>query len=270
MFPTPQWLRAKHINRLIAKHKKLSAFNRWTAKEIILYGRWYGYTPQSVITKPVSDTDAEDNVRDMIKTELLREHLQNDTISFNTRLTHWIDNFEETRMKGFNKFCSNEIIVVDDDGETDLLEKTSGKTKSDKQVSQLFIGNRFHDESMWTSDICRRLQIHLEPEEICDGKKEKYLLFQFNLIVWIVLYNLVFFFGHFAGVMHRSSELVLTVALRSFMEDLLRKCSANKQQIGKAENSTTEVNRDDIVHVVSKYQHFDFLTNKNLGVDRSN
>lgn len=37
-----------------------------------------------------------------------------------------------------------------------------------------------------------------------------------------------FFFRFFAGVLHRSAELAIVTALRSFVEDLLRKCSGNK------------------------------------------
>lgn len=106
-------------------------------------------------------------------------------------------------------------------------------------------------------------------------------------------YKKIFFFC-FAGVSHRSAELVLVTALRSFVEDLLRKCSGNKLKAGDTQRydcncilnlvvnhvriskifsifrSKAEINEDDVLHTISTIQQFDFLTNKNFGIDKKN
>lgn len=172
-----QWLRAKYINTLVSKHKHLINFKKWSTKEIIIYGRWYGYTPQSTIIRNAPVQQAEPNVRDMIKSELIREHLQNDTISFNTRMNNWIQVIEETTLKGSNsafKTIEDQIIVVDDDdrNDSDETKKSINQLTQQKQsnLTHLLTDNRYQNELMWINDICRRSQIRFEPEQIEEGK----------------------------------------------------------------------------------------------------
>ena len=65
-----------------------------------------------------------------------------------------------------------------------------------------------------------------------------------------------------AGVMHRSSQRVLVSAVRSFVEDLLRRSCGHK--------STNDANlsSEDIIRALTKTKHFDFITNKHLGVEK--
>lgn len=166
-----QWLRAKYISRLITKHKQFTDTRKWSTKEIVIYGRCYGYTPPSVIVKKLSDPNAKENFRDIVKTELIKEHLQNDMISLNTRLTNWIESIDEKYMKGVNKWLNDEIITVDDDDPSEKMEKsqTNLKRQNDSKLPHLLVEDKYQNELMLVNDICRRHQIHCEPEEIDDG-----------------------------------------------------------------------------------------------------
>lgn len=155
----------------------------------------------------------------MVKSELIREHLQNDTISFNTRLTNWIENVEGTRTKSAFKSFDNQIVIVDDDDDDDCKGKVTEHKSKDSGFSHLLIDNKFQTELSWINDICRRLQIRFEPEAITEGK--------FN-VQKLYFHHVLCIFDFIIGVMHRSSELMLAIALRSFVEDLIRKSCGNK------------------------------------------
>lgn len=166
-----QWLRAKYISRLIAKHKQFTDTPKWSTKEIVIYGRCYGYTPPSVIVKKLPNPNVNENVRDIVKIELIKERLQNDMISFNSRLTNWIENFDEKSIKGPNKLLNDEIITVDDDEPSEKMKKSPNDIKSEKnsELPHLLIQDKYQNELMLVNDICRRHQIHCEPEEIDGG-----------------------------------------------------------------------------------------------------
>ncbi|XP_055309470.1 YEATS domain-containing protein 2 [Sitodiplosis mosellana] len=234
-----EWLRAKHISRLVLKHESLKIHPKWSTKDIVLFGRWFGYTPQSVVHKPsIKTEEPEQNVREMVKSELIREHLQNDIISFNKKLTKWIDDVEENVTKDLLRSMDDKVVVVDDDDEEEPLKKNTSPLKIQKNCLQL--PNQCHNEVMWINEVCRRTQIRFGQEEIVEG------------------------------VLHRSAELAFATVLRSFLEDLLRKCSGNKQRTTNSQSSTSEINPDDVMQTISSIQHFDFLTNKNLGIEKPN
>lgn len=162
-----QWLRAKHISRLVQKHDSLREFQKWSTKDIVLFGRWFGYTPQSVFNLQKSTVQSEQNVRDMVKSELIREHLQNDTISFNKKLTKWIDEVEETS-KNVKELMDDEIIIVDDEETDDQLKKDSSPLKFGENCIHLPLQSG-HDELMWINEEFRKMQIRFGQEEIIEG-----------------------------------------------------------------------------------------------------
>lgn len=138
-----------------------------------MYGRWFGYTPQSVfkVKTPSSTTESSENVRDIVKSEIMREHLQNDIISFNTRLRNWITETETIEMKHLNRKIGDQIIEIDIDIEND--EGSEQKEPSPKKVNNNCIQLpivKGSNEVMWINEVCRKMQIRFGQEEIVDGK----------------------------------------------------------------------------------------------------
>lgn len=153
------------------KHESLKYKPKWSTKDIVLFGRWFGYTPQSVVQqKPsIKEEKPEQNVREMVKSELIREHLQNDIISFNKKLTKWIDDVEESVTEGSLRTTDDEIVVVDaDDDEEEQSKKHSSPLKTSKNCLEL--PNQTHNEVMWINEVCRRTQIRFGQEEIVEGR----------------------------------------------------------------------------------------------------
>lgn len=164
-------MRAKHIGRLVLRHESLKNKPKWSTKDIVLFGRWFGYTPQSVVQqKPaIKEEKPEQNVREMVKSELIREHLQNDSISFNKKLTKWIDDVEESVTKGLLRSTDDEIVVVDnDDDEKEQCKKHISPLKTSKNC--LDLPSQSHTEVMWINEVCRRTQIRFGQEEIVEGE----------------------------------------------------------------------------------------------------
>lgn len=157
---------------MTSKHESLREFSKWSTRDIVLFGRWFGYTPNTVqnLQNSKVKNENEPNVRDMVKSELLKEHLQNDTISFNTKITKWLDETEENVSKGFIKKLDESIVIVDDDDEGEMLKNKTSPLKMKKNLVQLPIQGE-HDEIMWINEVCRRTQIRFEQEEIVEGEK---------------------------------------------------------------------------------------------------
>lgn len=155
---------------MVEKHKKLNVLSKWSTKEIILFGRWFGYTPQSVYSTPNAaiKEEKEQNIREMVKTELIQEHLQTDVISFNTKLMNWIENVEENVMKGAMQPIDEQIINVDEDDD-DQNERRISPLKVNRNSMEMPIQSG-HNELLWINEICRRMKIRFEPEEIVEGK----------------------------------------------------------------------------------------------------
>lgn len=167
-----QWLRAKYINRLVSKHDSLKTVSKWTTRNIVLFGRWFGYTPKSVFNtqKSCAKTETELNVHEIVKSELMKEHLHNDTISFNAKLTKWLDDVEENVSKGIIKAINDERIIVVDDDEDELNQSKRKASPLKPSKSHVQLPIQRPDEIMWINEICRKMQIRFEQEEIADGK----------------------------------------------------------------------------------------------------
>lgn len=166
-----QWMRAKYVNRLIAKHVALKNLPKWSTKEVLLFGRWFGYTPPSLFNSSSSSTNMENdqNVRDIVKSQLMKEHLQNDVISFNTKVLKWVAGVEENADKCQKQTNDEEIIIVDDQIDDVSNKKFTSPTKANNNSLQLPIQSGF-DEIMWINEVCRRTQIRFQPEEIEEGE----------------------------------------------------------------------------------------------------
>lgn len=162
---------------MIAKHQSLKDLSSWTTKEIVVFGRWFGYMPPSVQnpTKSTIDEDKSGNVHEMVKSELMREHLHNDIISFNNKLINWIEGVEDTGIKCSNHITNDEIISVDEQDDEDSGRSQTSPTKAGKNYLQVAVQTG-HDEMMWIHEVCRRTQIRFQQEEIVEGK-ERFFFF---------------------------------------------------------------------------------------------
>lgn len=203
----------------------MSSFNAWNTKEVVLYGRWFGYTPYFYSNVDSAATDSESvsecdqqNFKDIVKTELIWEHLQNDDISFNTCLVNWIEDVEKNIWTKTKKEDDDTIIDVVDDGDSTRIDTKHIKTEyasSTEHKVHLPIEPKYQEELSLINDIYRSTQTKFEPEEIIEGRK--------NAFIKIDKFSHLCLFFLYLGVLHRSAEQVLIVAMRSFVEDMIRK-----------------------------------------------
>lgn len=146
---------------------------KWSTRETVLYGRWFGYTPRSVfshLNSGVKDGSSQ-NVRDIVKSELMREHLESDVISFNRKLVKWIDEWDSNGVNGLKQATNEPIIVVDELDDDKTEAKHANASTSDNKLVQLPIQKGI-DEIMWINDTCRKMQIRFDEEEIASGTFE--------------------------------------------------------------------------------------------------
>lgn len=181
-----KWLRAKYIKVLLSKHPTVSKFTpEWTTRQIVVFARNFCFTP--ALYPPLSETNTASKLttasyKDIIKDELIREHLQNDTISFNHRIRNWL-NDADTKLYKIRKesvqndkpILNSEVIIVDD--EVDALNSSKDKValleSKEENLSKdiLPVKNDMQNEYLWVRDICRNLQIKYQPEEIIEGNE---------------------------------------------------------------------------------------------------
>lgn len=167
-----QWLRAKYINRLVTKHNALKSFTKWSTRDIVLFGRWFGYTPKSVLNLKESNVkkEIEPDVCDDAESQLAIENCPTDTISLNEKLTKWLDEVEEKSSKSFIKTINDEPFIVVDEDDDESSNRKASPLKNNRNCVQLPIESG-HKEIMWINEVCRRTQIRFEEEEIDDGKR---------------------------------------------------------------------------------------------------
>lgn len=153
------------------KHKHCTALPKWSTKEIVQYGRWHAYTPISCFETVKSKSNEDKNVQEIVKSELEREQLHTNVISFNTQLTNWLQATESETKPLQRHIMDSELINVDecsnDDEEHSKQSKIHRMPKSSNQATPLSLNT----ELLWINDICRRSQINLQPEETNEGKK---------------------------------------------------------------------------------------------------
>lgn len=156
----------------------------WTTKQIILFARTYGYSPTPTVEATPSENRGDIELMNMIKSELMREHLRNDSISFNRPITDWLAEAErnlDTRRQDGTKCDSDnaidEIVIVDDiecvesKGESRVGRQLNESSEVEAKKLHLPIETSFQDECSWITDVCRDAQIRLQSEEIVEGKR---------------------------------------------------------------------------------------------------
>lgn len=101
----------------------------------------------------------------------------------------------------------------------------------------LSIDNESAAECFWIAEMCREMHIKLQPENICDE------------------------------ISYPAAQKLLQISLRSFVEDLIRQAISLKHKT-KCDETNMAINKDDILQTLSRIKHFEFLTNKHLGVEK--
>lgn len=122
------------------------------------------------------------DLKQMIQSEINREHLLNDTISFNHSVNVWLAktedslNTEDTKQK-YRLSIDDEIIIVDDDdndmASADKQKRADNKNILTKPMAELLVPDSLRTECSWIVDICRSVQLKLQQEEIVDGKSKQ-------------------------------------------------------------------------------------------------
>lgn len=173
-FSVPQWLRAKYVARTVAKHKGCESLPKWSTKEIILFGRWHAYTPLTLFKTIKPKSNADKNVHEMVESELLREQLHSNVVSGKTRLVSWLGGIEP-QTKGVRSHAADAEVLDVEECKSDALgggklaRLRTGKVAGGGMVYP--IRSSLAPEVMWVNDICRRSQIHLQPEQIVEGRQ---------------------------------------------------------------------------------------------------
>ncbi|XP_037035814.1 uncharacterized protein LOC119073993 [Bradysia coprophila] len=234
-----EWYRAKFALRMIQQHPDLKDHSFWITREIIIFGRRFGYTPANAVTLSKHILNNENPFKDMIKQHIKEEQLKNVTITFNDRVKDFLQKYDDLK-KTYSITATDplEIVDVDGSGSEPLgmdLNSRQNEISGDKLV--LDVNKIVHDAGLLVNDMCHNIRIKLEKEEIVDG------------------------------VLCSSSQLVLWQAMRSFMEDLVRRSFATKPLAEQISDLSAErcVRVDDIRRAISTTENFSFLTNKHLG-----
>lgn len=156
---------------------------------MVQFARKFGYTPLDTIATKNKKSPAELNpsplpvskptdLKQIIKTEINREHLQNDTISFNHAVNVWIAKAEDRLQTGDIKkrplFIEDDVIIVDDIDTKFDQRKCSSSVKCNKLEGEsnalLPIPDHLQNEFSYVTDVCRDVQVKLEPVEIVEGR----------------------------------------------------------------------------------------------------
>lgn len=140
------------------------ALPKWSTKEIVQYGRWHAYTPISCFETVKSKPNEDKNVQEIVKSELEREQLHSNIISFNTQLTNWLQTTEIETKPLQKHIFDHELINVDECSNDDDEHSKRSRIHKMSKSSNHTIPHSLSTELLWVTDICRRSQINLQPE----------------------------------------------------------------------------------------------------------
>lgn len=203
--------------RIIHGHPDLKNQSLWMTREIIIFGRRFGYTPANTFTLHKQIPSNQNPIKDMIKQHIKEEQLKNVTLTYNNKIKDFMKNYEDlTKAYSITSTGPVEIVDVDGDDQTPNLECKTKSTRvcGDKLV--LDVNKITQSGGVLVNDICHDIQIKLDKEEIVDG---------INSVVSDFVENSSLCFP---GVLCSSSQLMLWQAMRSFIEDLIRRSFATK------------------------------------------
>lgn len=169
-FSAFQWYRAKFVLRMIQQHPDLKTQLPWVTREVILFGRRFGYTPANTVTvnKPLQSSDT---LKDLIKQHMKAEQLKNVTLTYNNKVSDFIEKYDNlTRTYSITSTGPLEIVDVDGANETPNIDQKTKLTQPCSDELVLDVNKIMQSGGMLVNDICHDIQIKLEKEEIVDGK----------------------------------------------------------------------------------------------------
>lgn len=156
---------------MIHGHPDLKNQLLWMTREIIIFGRRFGYTPANAFTLNKQQLENNQNpFKDMIKQHIKGEQLKNVTITYNSKIKDFMKKYDDlTNTHSITSTGPVEIVDVDGDEETPNLEFKTKPTQvcGDKLV--LDVNKIIQTGGTLVNDICHDIQIKLYKEEIVDG-----------------------------------------------------------------------------------------------------
>ncbi|XP_050338366.1 uncharacterized protein LOC126764834 [Bactrocera neohumeralis] len=270
-----EWLRAKYITRFVRNHKYIKAITSnnkgrfWSTREVLVYARYHAFTPKmksfDITTYPVQvqnvpgqltrpeklqtdnllqGHDFSQFVKNEVKFE--QKYIQYESITPKHRITSWLD-------CGCQNIIDQETGVEFSEEPIDIVSISMSKNRNrfniehlrsnqngceQEQQFYLAIPDHLEKSSQLVSDICRDFNIQLQPEQI-EGN---------------VIYPL--------------AQTVLSQCLKTFIEKIIRRAVASKQN--PPTTDSLNVTTQDIGNVLVRHVEFDFLTNKYFGIYKHN
>lgn len=163
---------------MIQQHPDLKGQSLWMTREIIIFGRRFGYTPANVVavTKPLPNN--ENPFKDMIKQHIKDEQLKNVTITYDDRVKDFLKKYDDlTRTHAITPADAVEIVDVDGSGcEASEMNLNSSQSEISGDKLVLDVNKIVHDAGTLVNDMCHNIRIKLEKEEIVDGNAIVFVL----------------------------------------------------------------------------------------------
>ncbi len=147
-------------------------------REIIIFGRRFGYTPANTVTLNKHHPNTENSFKDIIKQHIKEEQLKNVTITYNEKIKDFLKKYDDlTKLYKVPSTGPPEIIDIDGDDENAKIQLDAKQSETfstgDKLV--LDVNKIMNAGGMLVNDICHDIQINLDKEEIVEGKFWIYL-----------------------------------------------------------------------------------------------
>lgn len=157
---------------MLQQHPDLRNETCWMPREIIIFGRRFGFTPANIVTTVTNKhlQNNKDPIKDMIKQHIKEEQLKNMTITFNNKINDFIKEHDDI-IRTYSITSSSPMELVDIEGDNEQPPNTEEKpeqSNSDKLV--LDVNKIMQSGGMLVNDICKDIQIKLHQEEIVEGK----------------------------------------------------------------------------------------------------
>lgn len=156
---------------MIQQHPDVKNELPWMTREIIIFGRRFGYTPANIVTLTKQPPANQNPLQDMIKQHIKEEQLKNVTLTYSHKIKDFMKKYDDlTIAYSITSTDPLEIVDIDGDVKTETIET---KTKPNQLCGDkliLDVNKIMQSEGVLVNDICHDIQMKLDREEIVDGK----------------------------------------------------------------------------------------------------
>lgn len=157
--------------RMIQQHPDLNNESFWMTREIIIFGRRFGYTPANTVSLTKQLQSNPNPLQDMIKQLIKEEQMKNVTMTYNNSIKDFMKKYDDLTMAySITSTDPLEIVDIDDDIEQPNVELKTKLTQIPAGKLVLDVDKIMKSEGVLVNDICHDIKIKLEKEEIVDGK----------------------------------------------------------------------------------------------------